>query len=351
MRGKPPPATARGEQAEPAAPSLAHSIRLAYGPVEFEPANAWEPVSHAYRVHGLTLRCQFPLPELARREVACPEAADISIHTGPLPIMGIATPTSVPYLHLAGDTAIFTFEDTGRYLVRDGSEVIVDAKPDADPAVIRLHIFASIMGMICHQRGLLVLHASAVAFGSRAVAFTGLPGAGKSTIAAHCLAAGGRLVADDVLVLSFDDEGGVLAHPGMPNVRLWRDALSSLGRDAEGLRPDWFRAEKFHLPADDVETSIPLMRLFLLDADPAAGNGEYQPLRGRAAAGSLIVNTYRVGYLDAANRRDAHFRDCMRLASAIDVVRLRREVGSARLPATAAQIMQELQQASERAHA
>jgi hypothetical protein len=308
-------------------------------------------VSHAYRLHGLTLRCEFPLPELARREVARPQAADVSIRTGTLPITGVAAPTSVPYLHLAGDAAIFTFEDTGRYLVRGGSEVIVDANSDADPALLRLHILASVMGMICHQRGLLVLHASAVAFGSRAIAFTGPPGAGKSTIAAHCLAAGGRLVADDVLVLSLDDEGGVLAHPGMPNVKLWRDALTSLGRDAEGLRPDWLRAEKFHLPADDVQTSIPLSRLFLLDTDPAAGNGEYAPLRGRVAAALLIANTYRVEYLDAANRRDAHFRDCIRLASAIDLVWLRREADSARLPATAAQIMAELRQTSEWARA
>src|SRR5262249_41228793 len=102
---------------------------------------------------------------------------------------------------------------------------------------------------------------------------------------------------------------------------------------------------------DDVQTSIPLSRLFLLDTDPAAGNGEYAPLKGRVAAAALIANTYRAEYLDAANRRDAHFRDCIRLASAIDVVWFKREAGAARLPATAAQIMQELRQVSERAHA
>jgi hypothetical protein len=310
-----------------------------------------KPVSHTYRVHGLTLRSEFPLPELARREVAFSRPVDVSVRAGPLSMIENLSPTSVPYLHLLDDTAMFTFDDTGHYSVRNGSDVVVDAKPDADPALLRLHIFASIMGMICHQRGLLVLHASAVAFGNTAVAFTGPPGAGKSTIAAHCLAAGGRLVADDMLVLSFHEQGGVLAHPGMPNVKLWRDALTSLGRDADGLRPDWFRAEKFHLPADDVQTSIPLGRLFVLGTDPAAGDGEYAPLRGREAAGALIANTYRVEYLDAANRRDAHFRDCICLASAIDVVWLKREPGSARLPATAATIMQELRHACERARA
>jgi hypothetical protein len=324
---------------------------LAYGWINSNVQPQVKPVSHTYRVHGLTLRCQFPLPELARREVACPEVTDISVRAGSLPVTDKATPTSIPYLHLLDNAALFTFEDTARYCVRDGSDVVVDAKANADPALLRLHIFASIMGMICHQRGLLVLHASAVAFGNTAVAFTGPPGAGKSTMAAHCLAAGGRLVADDVLVLSFDEKGGVLAHPGMPNVKLWRDALTSLGRDTDGLRPDWFRAEKFHLPSDDVQTSIPLTRLYVLGTDATAGDGEYAPLRGQVAASVLIANTYRVEYLDAANRRNAHFRDCIRLASEIDVVWLRREAGAARLPATAAAIMQRLRQTSERAHA
>jgi hypothetical protein len=89
----------------------------------------------------------------------------------------------------------------------------------------------------------------------------------------------------------------------------------------------------------------------VLGTDATAGDGEYAPLRGQVAASVLIANTYRVEYLDAANRRNPHFRDCIRLASEIDVVWLRREAGAARLPATAAAIMQRLRQTSERAHA
>jgi hypothetical protein len=308
-------------------------------------------VSHAYHLHGLTLQSQFPLPELAQREVTHRVTPDINVRIGAVPSADAAVPTSVPYLHRIGDAALFSFEETGRFLVRDGRDVVVDAKPDADSALVRLHIFASVMGMLCHQRGLLVLHASAVACGSRAVAFSGPPGAGKSTLAAHCLAAGGQLVADDVLVISFNAQGRALANPGMPNLKLWRDALACLGRDAEGLRPDWLRADKFHLPADDVKTSVPLARLYLLGVDPAAGSGEYQPLKGAMAASSLIANTYRVEYLDSANRRDAHFRDCVRLASAIDVVWLMRESDPARLPATAAAIVHAVRQTADRVQA
>jgi len=306
-----------------------------------------QPVSYAYQVHGLTLHSQFHLPELARRDVAAGSAADVQISEGPIPAVDTVA-TEVPYLQLAGDAAVFNFGDAGRVLVRDGRDVVVEAPPEADMALLRLYLFGSVMGMICHQRGLIGLHASAVAINGRAVAFTGQPGAGKSTLAAHCLAAGAQLVADDLLVLSFDEQEGVLAHPGMPNVKLWRDALGVLGRDATELRPDWWRADKFHMPADDVNTAVPLTRLYVLGADPAAGDGESERLTGQTEARALIINTFRVEYLDAARRRDSHFHDCIRLASALEVVWFRRAIDPARLPATAAQIIGELRRSPDR---
>jgi hypothetical protein len=304
-------------------------------------------VSHVYQVHGLTLSSQFFLPELARREVGDGARADILISDGEVPAVSEAVP-EVPELRLAGDAAIFDFPSAGRILVRGGREVIVERAPGADLALLRLYLFGSVMGMVCHQRGRIGLHASAVEIGGRAVAFTGQSGAGKSTLAAHCLAAGARLVADDLVVLSFDERAGILAHPGMPNVKLWRDALNTLGLETDGLSPDWWRADKFHMPAADVSGPIPLTRLYVLDVDSGAGDGMSERLRGRAAAGSLIANTFRVEYLDAAKRRDSHFHDCMRLASAIEVVRFRRAADPARLPATAVQILDELRKSADR---
>src|SRR5205085_9117464 len=102
---------------------------LAYGPRNLNTEMQIKPVSHTYRLHGLTLRCEFPLPELARREVALSGPADVIVRAGSLPMTENLTPTSVPYLHLLDDAAMFTFEDTGRYSVRDRSVVVVDAKP------------------------------------------------------------------------------------------------------------------------------------------------------------------------------------------------------------------------------
>src|SRR5437870_4469090 len=114
-------AVAGARHASPPRSLECHDL-LAYGPRGLERLNTSEPVSHTYRVHGLTLQCQFPLPELTRRQVSCRAAVDISVRTGFVHLSDIATPTPVPYLHLVDNAAMFTFEDTGRYCVRDGSD-------------------------------------------------------------------------------------------------------------------------------------------------------------------------------------------------------------------------------------
>ena len=76
--------------------------------------------------------------------------------------------------------------------------------------------------MLAHAlaaEGLLVLHASAVEVGDRALAIVGPSGAGKSTLAALLCAAGARLVADDALRVDATDSGAV-CFPGSRGLRL-----------------------------------------------------------------------------------------------------------------------------------
>jgi hypothetical protein len=299
-------------------------------------------MSYFYSVHGLSVASELHLPELARCTSAN-ASADVRFRLSSLPTFADAKSTTVPHLQTVNEDALLTVENAARYLVRDGREVLIDVDAQADLALVRLVLFGSVMGMICYQRGLLVLHASAVAIGGRVVAFTGPPGAGKSTLAAHCLAEGGRLVADDVLVVSVDDARGAVAHPGMPSVKLWRDTIANLGRDPEGLRPDWYRADKFHMPVDHAEERMPLDRLYVLEPDDAAGPGKLSRLTGAFAANAIIVNSYRIEYLEAAGRRDLHFQQCTELARTIEVVRLSRSRDLKHVQTTAALVIADLE--------
>lgn len=288
-----------------------------------------------YGVHGLSIASELELPELGQQD-RMSDHPDVRIRSSALPPLSDVRPTSLSFLSAAGKDALLTFDDAGRYLVRGGREILVDVHPEADPALVRLFLFGPALGMICCQRGLLALHASSVAFDDRVVAFAGPQGAGKSTLAAHSLAAGGVLMSDDLLVVSAADGGPALAQPGMPSLKLWRDALAHLGRSSAGLHPDWFRAEKFHVPATRAQTPLPLARLCVLENDEAAEVGTFRRLSGAHALHAIVTNSFPPEYFGTNESRELHFQQCASLARTIEVVELRQNRNLENLRSTAA---------------
>jgi ATP-dependent phosphoenolpyruvate carboxykinase len=75
---------------------------------------------------------------------------------------------------------------------------------------------------VLYQRGLFVLHASGVNIGGNVVAFLGLKGQGKSTMAATLYGRGHSLVSDDMLAIQIDGDNGPMAIPGFPNFKIGR---------------------------------------------------------------------------------------------------------------------------------
>jgi hypothetical protein len=292
-----------------------------------------------YQIYGLVISSEFAIPELELRRLKSALAVDVEIVLGRIPEALTAAAKDRP-LYAENGHALLTIPKIARYRVSGGREVLVE--PEADLSLVRLFLLGSVMGLVCQQRGLLALHASAVAVGHEAVAFVGYQGQGKSTLAAHCLAHGSvRLVTDDILVVTFDAGGRPWAHPGMPAVKLWRDALQSLGHNADGLRPDWIRADKFLLPIADqlIASPVRLNRVYVLDDDARPGDGQIDALSGAAAAAALVANTYRGEYLDATATRPEHFSFCARLAEWVPVRRLSRRRNLPRIGSTAAMVL------------
>jgi hypothetical protein len=300
------------------------------------------PAKYIYAVHGLIFVCEFELPELPPMSANAALASDvIVVRLARLPHDLELAATDITDIISSPDGVIVVVPNAGRFWIKNGTEVILEAGTDPDMTLLRLYLFGSVMGIICHQRGLFPLHASAVALNGKAIAFCGPPGAGKSTLAARCVEAGARLVADDILVIAGRHSPYIMVNPGMPKLKLWRDALEALGRTTAGLTPDWARAEKFHVPADQhiLTEPVRLSQILVLEMDENAGIGLTTPLSGAEIVSELVQNTYRPEYLDLTHRRVVHFSECIRLSKTTKVTRLRRRRDAAALAETAAMLL------------
>lgn len=282
---------------------------------------------HFYRLFGLTIASDIALPELFAGDAS--DAPDVRITRGPVttPLPGAP---SVWGLSGTRDDAVLTVADTARYGVREGSRIVVDPAEGATPKAVLLFLLGSAFGALLHQRGLLPLHANAIEIDGGAVAFTGRSGAGKSTLASAFLARGYSLLADDVCVVKFDDAGSPMAQPGLPRLRLWRDAAEASGRRVEELELAFEGQDKFLVPIHDSQTRrpVPLRRLYLLgELSPGERGPRIRRLIGSEAVAAVLANTYRGQYLSVLGGTERLLGDAMRLLQAVRVFEVQREWG------------------------
>ena len=273
-----------------------------------------------YSVFGLHVRSDLPLPELLAAEGSSKPQVRVSIGKAPEPPAAGAGP------HLTDGGLLLVIAGIARYFVQDGSTIIVDPEPGVPDANLRLFLLGSAMGALLHQRGLLPLHANAVEIGGRAFAFMGASGSGKSTLAAWFHDHGYRIIADDVCAIRFDGEQPVVA-PGLPRLRLWKEALEGLGRHHSHYSRSYAGDEswdKFDVPLPQdraVRAEMELAGIYLLDR----GNSlSISPLQGVEATEAVFANTYRGTYVPAAGNVQSHWESCLRLVGRIPIFRLRR---------------------------
>ncbi len=211
--------------------------------------------------------------------------------------------------------------------MQNGTQILVDPLPDADPGDVRLWLLGTALGALLHQRGLLPLHVSALAIDGGAYAFCGDSGAGKSTLAAALHRRGLPLLTDDV-GLAVPESRGIMFYPGFPRIKLWRDALEHFGLDHGPLIRDLTRTDKYHLRLDPDDgfhaAPLPLRRLYLLERGADDDPVRIEPVRGHEAISLIQANTYRPGLVRRLGRAGEHLRQCGRIASGIQVFRLQR---------------------------
>lgn len=271
-----------------------------------------------YSAFGLNIASQIKMPELAKGETT--DSIDVEISFGAVQTMLQGGREVEPGVIATADALVLDYAPA-RYLIRGGREIVIAPNAGSSERDIRSYLLGSAIGAICHQRGLLPLHANAVEVDGRAIAFAGSSGAGKSTLAAYFRNSGRRLLCDDVCVISFDSAGKPLAWPGIPRIKLWSDALAAFGRDAGDLERVYDGEDKFSLPfpPDPPLTAFPLRGIYLLGLAVPDSPPEIRPLVGAEAFNAVISNIYRWEFAAPLGRSQTHFANVVSLLKSTEV--------------------------------
>lgn len=280
---------------------------------------------HHYSCFNFILRSEVPLTELFAVESSDESGPFVEARLGKVPTSLPGSVFAAKGIEMAGEEALLTMEGTARYLVRGGREIIIEPEPGASERNLRLFLLGSALGIICHQRGLLPLHANAIIANGGAYAFGGVSGSGKSTLAAYFSRAGYQLLTDDVCAIGLDDQGRPMAWPGLPRIKLWGEAAAAFGHDSASLEQAIEDMDKYQVPfpAAPARQPVPFKRFYLL-ARAEEGDRAITPLLGQAAMQAVMANTYRRSYVEPLGLTAKHFALCAALTRHAEVFEAKR---------------------------
>lgn len=281
-----------------------------------------------YAAYGLVIRSELPLPEL----LAADGAADTEVRLGKVPWAPPLIEDRGCTLWATPEEARISYQRIGSVLVRGGREIVVEPEAVVDKRALRLLVLGPALAMLLHQRGLLVLHANAVALDGSAVAILGRAGQGKSTLAEALYRSSYSVVSDDVTAVRVQD-GSATVYPGFPRLKLWPEVLSSMGDGQEELprlRP-WLDKRDRRAERGFKREPLPLERVYVL----AEGDRqEVEPIGPKEAFIELVRNSYPpvANLLEATGTAPYHFHQCAELSRSVPIRRLKSRRSFSALP-------------------
>jgi hypothetical protein len=219
--------------------------------------------------------------------------------------------------------------EVGRYLLRGGNEIMVEPATTASHDDIYSYLLGTMFGLLCHQRGITPLHASAIDVAAGCVAFVGDSGAGKSTLVAALAERGHRVIADDVCFLQFGDKGDLQVWPGINRIRLWEDAMAALGCEGPAVARALRGYNKYIIPVRPPPNPTEprhLHRVYQLCPAPDGDAASVSRVRGAAAVEALMQNVYRLGLAEYMGYKPAAFGVCAAAARGVPIFRFSRRL-------------------------
>ncbi|NCJ08053.1 hypothetical protein GS597_16365 [Synechococcales cyanobacterium C] len=276
---------------------------------------------YTYRAYGLMFSLEFPCPEL----LPAKGEPDVVVRYGDIPT-SLKNPQVQGVLYEAqSNQFLLKLENVAYYLVQNGNEIVIAPHPEATADEVRLFLLGSCLGALLHQRGILVMHASAIQTDRGAVLFVGASGNGKSTLLGSLLQRGYPMMADDVTGIVLNEYGKPLVLPAYPQVKLWHDACQQLAQPIENLRAVRSQLEKYAVPTHHqfVDQPVPLYGVYVLRVHNRP-DMLLECLEDSEKFEIFLGNTYRQRFLDGLNMRLPHFHLATVAANAAQVTRVTR---------------------------
>jgi hypothetical protein len=224
---------------------------------------------------------------------------------------------------IADETAFNSL--AGTFRITNGSEIVVDPLPGADPEAMRVILIGRMLAYLLRQRGWLSLHGSGVSIDGRGVLFLGASGAGKSTTAAAFHSRGHHVATDDVAPVRISD-GRCILLPGRSRLRL-DESSRAIVKDASAvLQWDKYLVD---VGRGTLPESVEVKRIYsLVDGDEII---KQQVPLAPAVRVLSAHSFFRRGKMDLVSLQ-SHLRDCAAVAGTAAVWQLTRPRSLSALP-------------------
>jgi energy-coupling factor transporter ATP-binding protein EcfA2 len=287
----------------------------------------------SYCVSGLRVASELALPGLIPAESSRIGDADIVIRSGDVPMELEGATASGPSWQLAGDRFLLAVPGIIRMVLIGGREMLFATESWVSAEEAAIFLSSTGFGILLHQRGRIVLHASAVRVQDSAVLFCGPSGAGKSTLAAALVDAGYDLVTDDFCGISIHADGTPWVEPDGRQLKLWQNSIERLSladRQAAAVRP---KIEKYYVePRAATEAALPLAAVYVLrEARPPHAPGIARP--NIVDAGLMVRNNaYRPAMVRRMAQMGLYFQAAATISQRAGVFTLTREFNFKQFP-------------------
>jgi hypothetical protein len=241
------------------------------------------------------------------------------------------------YVPLPGGGDYLRWENLFEFLVSgDGRQILARRLDQSNEESFQTYVLNQVLAFSLVRQGVEPLHATVIEVSGRALAILGDCGYGKSTLGAAFLAAGYRMVTDDLLVLR-ESQGGLFAYPGPARIKLLPEAAELLPAEQTAGVPMNPLTNKRIIPLGTklaCREPVPLKGIYVL-VRPAATSTLKRVVIRRVPPAKAFVHLLAHAFnkrLNGPTRARQQFAQAVKVASLIPIKTLTYPASLSELP-------------------